>query len=136
MVLLEFMQTHFASLFSSTFLFKHYYWAWIIDFSPESGDICWFLSSATCPDCLMHVHMVLTWINIFNCRLRAAGRANGDGTKKTRTHDRAPRAVPAPEANAELQANLDVSHTYYYTFNYSLIAISFSRLSKVSLLCN
>ncbi|KAJ6796125.1 putative protein kinase superfamily protein [Iris pallida] len=41
-------------------------------------------------------------------RLRAAGgRANGDGTKKSRTRDRAPRAVPAPEANAELQANLD-----------------------------
>ncbi|KAJ6848564.1 putative protein kinase superfamily protein [Iris pallida] len=41
-------------------------------------------------------------------RLRAAGgRANGDGTKKSRARDRAPRAVPAPEANAELQANLD-----------------------------
>ncbi|XP_008794856.1 probable serine/threonine-protein kinase At1g54610 [Phoenix dactylifera] len=42
-------------------------------------------------------------------RLRAAGggRANGDGTKKTRTRDRVARAVPAPEANAELQANLD-----------------------------
>ncbi|KAF8679388.1 hypothetical protein HU200_045730 [Digitaria exilis] len=40
-------------------------------------------------------------------RLRAAGgRANGDGTRKTRTRDR-PRAVPAPEANAELQANID-----------------------------
>ncbi|ONK78626.1 uncharacterized protein A4U43_C02F20780 [Asparagus officinalis] len=40
-------------------------------------------------------------------RLRTAGRAHGDGTKKTRTRDRAPRAVPAPVANAELQANLD-----------------------------
>jgi cyclin-dependent kinase 12/13 len=40
--------------------------------------------------------------------LRAAGgRANGDGTRKTRTRDR-PRAIPAPEANAELQANIDV----------------------------
>ncbi|XP_062215610.1 probable serine/threonine-protein kinase At1g54610 [Phragmites australis] len=39
-------------------------------------------------------------------RLRAAGgRANGDGPKKTRTHDR-PKAVPAPEANAELQVNI------------------------------
>jgi hypothetical protein len=39
--------------------------------------------------------------------LRAAGgRANGDGTKK-RTLDR-PKAVPAPEANAELQVNIDV----------------------------
>ncbi|XP_072997653.1 probable serine/threonine-protein kinase At1g54610 [Typha latifolia] len=41
-------------------------------------------------------------------RLRAAGgRANGDGAKKTRTRDRAARGVPAPEANAELQVNLD-----------------------------
>ena len=48
---------------------------------------------------------------LFICRLRAAGRANGDGTKKTRTRDRAPRAVPASGANAEVQANLDVSHT-------------------------
>ncbi|XP_062211269.1 probable serine/threonine-protein kinase At1g54610 [Phragmites australis] len=40
-------------------------------------------------------------------RLRAAGgRANGDGAKKTRTRDR-PNAVPAPEANAELQVNID-----------------------------
>ncbi|VAH42544.1 unnamed protein product [Triticum turgidum subsp. durum] len=39
--------------------------------------------------------------------LRAAGsRPNGDGARKTRTRDR-PRAVPAPEANAELQANID-----------------------------
>ncbi|KAG9459791.1 hypothetical protein H6P81_004299 [Aristolochia fimbriata] len=41
-------------------------------------------------------------------RLRAAGgRANGDGVKKARARDRPARAVPAPEANAELQANLD-----------------------------
>uniref|UniRef100_A0ACD5YBY3 Uncharacterized protein n=1 Tax=Avena sativa TaxID=4498 RepID=A0ACD5YBY3_AVESA len=40
-------------------------------------------------------------------RLRAAGnRPTGDGARKTRTRDR-PRAVPAPEANAELQANID-----------------------------
>ncbi|XP_008796211.1 probable serine/threonine-protein kinase At1g54610 [Phoenix dactylifera] len=41
-------------------------------------------------------------------RLRAAGgRASGDGIRKTRTRDRAARAVGAPKANAELQANLD-----------------------------
>ncbi|KAL1088433.1 hypothetical protein V6Z11_D08G251600 [Gossypium hirsutum] len=39
-------------------------------------------------------------------RLRAAGKAQGDGTRKTRTRNRA-RPVPAPEANAELQSNLD-----------------------------
>ncbi|ERN16931.1 probable serine/threonine-protein kinase At1g54610 [Amborella trichopoda] len=42
-------------------------------------------------------------------RLRAAGvKANGgDAVKKTRTGDRPVRAMPAPEANAELQSNLD-----------------------------
>ncbi|KAL0905262.1 hypothetical protein M5K25_027453 [Dendrobium thyrsiflorum] len=40
-------------------------------------------------------------------RLRAAGgRANAEGPKKMHTRERH-RAVPAPEANAELQANLD-----------------------------
>ncbi|XP_058077122.1 probable serine/threonine-protein kinase At1g54610 [Magnolia sinica] len=41
-------------------------------------------------------------------RLRAGvGRAHGDGVKKPRTRDRAARAVAAPEANAELQVNID-----------------------------
>ncbi|CAI9771040.1 unnamed protein product [Fraxinus pennsylvanica] len=40
-------------------------------------------------------------------RLRATGRANADGVKKTRTRERPIRAIPAPEANAELQANVD-----------------------------
>ncbi|CAK9159755.1 unnamed protein product [Ilex paraguariensis] len=40
-------------------------------------------------------------------RLRAAGKANADGVKKARARHRAVRAFPAPEANAELQANLD-----------------------------
>lgn len=35
--------------------------------------------------------------------------AGGEGSKKVRVRDRANRAVPAPEANAELQINLDVS---------------------------
>ncbi|KAK3189808.1 hypothetical protein Dsin_029369 [Dipteronia sinensis] len=39
-------------------------------------------------------------------RLRAVGKANAE-VKKTRSRDRAVRAMPAPEANAELQANLD-----------------------------
>ncbi|KAH1046473.1 hypothetical protein J1N35_037257 [Gossypium stocksii] len=39
-------------------------------------------------------------------RLRAGGRTNA-GVKKARPRDRAARAIPAPEANAELQANLD-----------------------------
>ncbi|CAN1283930.1 Probable serine/threonine-protein kinase At1g54610 [Linum perenne] len=42
-------------------------------------------------------------------RFRAAGKANnGDAVKRSRPRgDRAMRAIPAPEANAELQANLD-----------------------------
>ncbi|KAK5771881.1 hypothetical protein PVK06_048135 [Gossypium arboreum] len=38
-------------------------------------------------------------------RLQAARKAQGDAARKTRTRDRA-RAVPAPEANAELQSNI------------------------------
>lgn len=34
-----------------------------------------------------------------------------DGTKKIKNRDRVSRAMPAPEANAELQTNLDVSGT-------------------------
>ncbi|KAL8158058.1 hypothetical protein AgCh_002681 [Apium graveolens] len=40
-------------------------------------------------------------------RLRTTGKLNDDGAKKPRTRDRAARAVPAPEANAEMQSNLD-----------------------------
>lgn len=49
----------------------------------------------------------LTWYICHDCRLRAAGKANAEA-KKARSRDRAARAMPAPEANAELQANLDV----------------------------
>ncbi|KAK6130363.1 hypothetical protein DH2020_035868 [Rehmannia glutinosa] len=38
---------------------------------------------------------------------QAAGKTQADSVKKTRTRDRGMRAVPAPEANAELQANID-----------------------------
>ncbi|GFQ06233.1 probable serine/threonine-protein kinase at1g54610 [Phtheirospermum japonicum] len=42
-------------------------------------------------------------------RLRAAGKTHThtDAVKKTRTRDRGMRGFPAPEANAELQANID-----------------------------
>ncbi|XP_028780861.1 probable serine/threonine-protein kinase At1g54610 [Neltuma alba] len=39
-------------------------------------------------------------------RLRAASKAQIDGAKKPRTRERA-KAIPAPEANAELQSNID-----------------------------
>lgn len=47
-------------------------------------------------------------IKFLACRVRAASKAQGDGAKRTRARDRAVRAFPAPEANAELQSNLDV----------------------------
>ncbi|KAL7144538.1 hypothetical protein ABFS83_07G019400 [Erythranthe nasuta] len=40
-------------------------------------------------------------------RLRAAGKSQADSGRKTRTRDRGMRAAPAPEANAELQSNID-----------------------------
>ncbi|OIV91943.1 hypothetical protein TanjilG_23204 [Lupinus angustifolius] len=42
-------------------------------------------------------------------RLRAAGKANADGVKKSRPRDRdrVGRGIPVPEANAELQVNID-----------------------------
>ncbi|KAK2456432.1 [pyruvate dehydrogenase (acetyl-transferring)] kinase [Trifolium repens] len=40
-------------------------------------------------------------------RSRAAAKARVDGGKKHRTRDRAVKAAPAPEANAELQYNID-----------------------------
>ncbi|KAL6517196.1 hypothetical protein OROHE_017902 [Orobanche hederae] len=48
-------------------------------------------------------------------RLRAAGKTQADSVRKNRTRERGIRAVPAPEANAELQANIDkrrlINHT-------------------------
>ncbi|XP_021620928.1 probable serine/threonine-protein kinase At1g54610 isoform X2 [Manihot esculenta] len=40
-------------------------------------------------------------------RLRAAAKPQGDNTKKARTRELVARAMPAPEANAELQYNID-----------------------------
>lgn len=40
-------------------------------------------------------------------RLRAASKAQGDAGKKMRTRERHARAMPAPDANAELQSNID-----------------------------
>jgi len=40
--------------------------------------------------------------------LRAAGRSNADGVKKSRPRERVRRGLPVPDANAELQANIDV----------------------------
>lgn len=40
-------------------------------------------------------------------RLRAASRAQGDSARQTRPRDRGVRAMLAPEANAELQSNID-----------------------------
>jgi cyclin-dependent kinase 12/13 len=41
-------------------------------------------------------------------RLRAVGKGNAVGAKKSRSRDRSGRGIPVPEVNAELQANIDV----------------------------
>ncbi|KAL3516212.1 hypothetical protein ACH5RR_023114 [Cinchona calisaya] len=43
-------------------------------------------------------------------RQRAVKKAHGDGGRRTRARDHAVRAIPAPDANAELQSNLDRRH--------------------------
>lgn len=60
----------------------------------------------------------LRYLSISMFRLRAAGKAQADGPKKHRTRDRAVKAFPAPEANAELQSNIDVrsSILFYPSF--------------------
>ncbi|PNX57381.1 putative serine threonine-protein kinase, partial [Trifolium pratense] len=63
-------------------------------------------------------------------RLRAAGRANADGVKKSRPRERVGRGLPIPDANAELQANIDVCpiklliHSSYY---FLLVMINASK---------
>ncbi|KAK9136985.1 hypothetical protein Sjap_007579 [Stephania japonica] len=42
-------------------------------------------------------------------RLRVAGKANAGGMKKRRAHERAIRAFPAPETNADIPSNVDLS---------------------------
>lgn len=64
--------------------------------------------------------------------MRAAGRANADGVKKARARDRAAKAVPAPEANAEIQANLDVCQTNC-AFNCSIVILFLLSSKHVSL---
>jgi cyclin-dependent kinase 12/13 len=54
-------------------------------------------------------------------RSRAAAKARADGGKKHRTRDRAVKAAPAPEANAELQYNIDVCSKEVILFIYSYI---------------
>jgi hypothetical protein len=45
---------------------------------------------------------------VFKHRQRLAVKARGDTSKKVNFRDRKSRAVPAPEANAELQENIQV----------------------------
>lgn len=65
-------------------------------------------------------------ICIFLLRQRGlSGKANAvDGVRRVKVRDRVGRAIPAPEANAEIQANLDVcdrlifiqTHRKFYQF--------------------
>lgn len=55
------------------------------------------------------IHTFQYLISMFyDYRLRAAGKANAGGAKKSRTRDRCAKGIQVPEANAELQANIDV----------------------------
>lgn len=57
----------------------------------------------------MKMHTIQYLISIcLDYRLRAAGKANADGVKKSRPRERVGRGIAVPEANAELQANIDV----------------------------
>jgi hypothetical protein len=72
----------------------------------------------------------LTLNDLYGSRLRAAGKANADGVKRSRQRDRAAvRAFPAPEANAELQANLDVCQIICFFQQKILLAFVFVYLS-------
>ncbi|KAB2025552.1 hypothetical protein ERO13_D06G135000v2 [Gossypium hirsutum] len=58
-----------------------------------------------------------------------AGKVNAvDVTRRSKSHERPTRAVPAPEANAEIQANLDVSVRLCYTSNCQLHLIRFKLI--------
>jgi hypothetical protein len=67
-------------------------------------DIVIFVTSLYC----INHDVVCFCVSQLFIRLRAAAKAKGEA-KRTRPRDRSHRAGPAPEANAELQANLDVS---------------------------
>ena len=69
------------------------------------------------------------------CRLRAANKAQGDAGRKPRQRDR-PRAMPAPEANAELQANLDVCHLFFSVTLCHNIIYHHTIMNRLSLLCS
>lgn len=53
------------------------------------------------------------------CRQRRMdGKGNVEAAKRSRMHNQRSRAIPAPEANAELQVNLNVcvlNHLYHST---------------------
>lgn len=57
-------------------------------------------------------------LSIIHFRQRGLnGKAHAvDGTKKVRNRDRVSRAMPAPEANAELQTNLDVCEICFTSY--------------------
>lgn len=69
------------------------------------------------------------------------GKAHAvDGTRRVRVHERVGRAIPAPEANAELQVNLDVSQTDSILFlryitmpNAILVTIFYNIIKKLPL---
>ncbi|MBA0846380.1 hypothetical protein Goshw_001160, partial [Gossypium schwendimanii] len=58
-----------------------------------------------------------------------------DGARKVKVSERANRAVPAPEANAEIQANLDVCETLFSSYSFTnafTILCSFHLILRIS----
>ncbi|XWS47768.1 hypothetical protein CRYUN_Cryun13aG0013400 [Craigia yunnanensis] len=55
-----------------------------------------------------------------------------DGARRIKVRERASWAVPAPEANAEIQANLDVSGRLFYPSNLLSISSIFNSKSSGS----
>lgn len=72
---------------------------------------------------------------VFLLRQRGlSGKANaGDGARRVKVRDRVGRAIPAPEANAEIQANLDVCDRFMFIhLSIVLYHLFFSKIRNPS----
>ena len=62
------------------------------------------------------------------CRQREVRKVQGESGRRIRPRDRAPRAMPAPEANAENQSNIDVR-----TLSHNILSLLLSSLYELNL---
>lgn len=72
---------------------------------------------------------------MFSCRRRGIGGKPHvtDGNRRTRVREKVSRAIPAPEANAELQTNLNVCRIilFYPYDSIVILHVSCSCIKKV-----